>query len=443
MKILFLHHNFPGQYKYLAAEMAKDPNNQVVFVTKKTKNKLPNVEVIEYSVAREASQETQRYIIGFERAIYQGQEVWRTCNQLKQQGFVPDVICAHPGWGDALFMKDLFPDTPILSFFEFYYHAYGADMNFYPGEESPPDDLARVRVKNTTNLLNLDTCDWGISPTHWQKSVHPEEFHSKISVLHDGVDTNIVKPAAEKKSLTLADGTVIGKDDKVVTYVARNFEPYRGFPIVMRALEIINREHPDAHILVVGNDGVSYGKKEAGVSYLQQMLKEVKFDEKKVHFLGPLPYDAYLKVLQHSTVHIYLTVPFVLSWSMIEAMSAGCLVVGSDTQPVKEVIREGENGLLCDFFSPEDVARRVSEVLNHPDHMQEIKNRARETVEKYYSLEKLMPFHVGLVKDLAGGHLPPPTAKEIDALYEGIDLQHLFRKNDVKKTEEEDKKASA
>ncbi len=402
----------PGQYKHLVRVLAADPANKVVFITKPKSLAIPGVTKVEYKVSRQPSAETHRYITGLEKAVCQGQEVWRVCNRLKQEGFVPDIVCAHPGWGDALFIKDIFPNTVLLNFLEFYYHAFGADVHFDKNEPVIADDVARIRVKNATNLLNLEACDWGISPTYWQYIQHPAEFRHKISVLHDGIDTDIAVPG-NATALTLPNGTVLTRHDEVVTYVCRNFEPYRGFPTVMRAIEILTRNRPKCHVLVVGNDGVSYGRAAEGKSYKQQMLDEVKLDFSRVHFIDTLPYEHYLKVLQHSGVHIYYTVPFVLSWSSMEAMSAGCLMVASDTAPVREVIQDGVNGLLADFFSPDHLAKRIGEVFDHPDRMQALRQAARQTILDNYSLHKLMPLHVALIKDLADKQFPPPVAKRI------------------------------
>lgn len=422
MKVLFIHPNCPGQYKHIARIMAEDPKNQVVFISKQNTSHIPNITKVEYVVGREPSYETHRYIIGFERAIFQGQEIWRVCNKLKQSGFIPDVICAHPGWGDALFLKDIYPDTPLLNFLEFYYRAFGADVYFDPSEEVDPDELTRIRVKNANNLFNLEACDWGITPTNWQKEVQPKEFQYKISVLHDGIDTTIAAPG-DIKTLALPDGTTLQKGQEIVTYVSRNFEPYRGFPIVMRGIEKIIKDRPNAHVLVVGDDGVSYGRNpEGGKTYREQVMEELDLDLSRIHFMPKLPYNDFLKVLQYSRAHIYYTVPFVLSWSMLEAMSVGCAIVGSATKPVEEVIEDGVNGLLADFFSPDDLARRVSEILDHPTQMQHIRDAARQTIIDKYALDKVIPLHIQLITELAGGGTPSKTAQEIEQFNEKVIL---------------------
>lgn len=413
MKILFLHPNFPGQYKHLARYMASDPENQVVFLSKSKKAEIPGVKRVDYKISREVEPQVHRYIIGLQRGILAGQEVWRACKEMKKQGFVPDVIAAHSGWGDGIYLKDIYPDSRLLNYMEFYYSGTGADVNFDPEEQLEIDDYPRIRTKNCVNMINLEACDWGISPTLWQRSMHPKEYRYKISALHEGIDTETLFPA-RVESLTLPDGRVLSPDDEIVTYVSRNFEPYRGFPTFMRAIGHITRRRPDCHVLIAGSDGVSYGKKlPAGKTYRQALTEEVNFDKSRVHFLGALPYEQYVKLLQISSAHIYLTVPFVLSWSMMEAMAAGCLMICSDTAPVKEVLKDRENGLLASFFSPEEIADRVDEVFAHPDRMQELRQNARKTILQKYALSRTLPLHKKLLVDLAEGKVPPPADYEI------------------------------
>lgn len=428
MKILFIHPNMPGQYKHLARIMAADKNNQVVFITKEKPDvNIPNVVKVEYRQTREVSPEMHRYLINFERAVYQGQEVWRVCKKLKQEGFTPDVICIHPGWGDGLFLKDIYHNVPILSFLEFYYRANGGDVGFVPKDyfpavvedEATPDDDARVRIKNACNLFNLEICDWGITPTHWQQIQNPQLFRSKISVLHDGIDTEKVTPAKGNESLRLPNGKILTAKDEVVTYISRNFEPYRGFPTVMRAFKEILKRRPNCHIVCVGADGVSYGKHPpAGQTYRRMLLEELKPDMSRLHFIGYLPYDDMLNVLRISSAHIYLTVPFVLSWSMMESMAAECLMICSRTAPVLEVAEHEKNALLVDFFDHMQTVAAVERALDpkNREQMQAIRKAARQTIIEKYDFKKLLPMHVRLIQDVAARQFPPSSAKEIEAM---------------------------
>ncbi len=410
MRLLFLHQNCPGQYKRLAPLMARTAGSQVVFITQPGKPDLPGVTKVEYKLARKPSKETHRYLRGFEDAVLHGQAVARAAISLRERGFRPDVICAHPSWGEALYVKDVFPRAKLIMFCEFYYRAEGSDVGFDPPRSPTVDDRCRVRTKNATHLLTLEQSNAGVAPTRWQRDQFPPEFLPRISVIHDGIDTAGVAPDPTA-TLELPDGRVLRASDEVVTYVARNLEPYRGFHIFMRALEESCRRRPNAHYIIVGGDGVSYGSAlPDGQTYRAKLLSEVKIDERRVHFLGRLPYDRFLRVLQVSGAHVYLTYPFVLSWSMLEAMSAGCVVIGSATPPVEEVIEDGRNGLLVDFFSAEQIADRIDEVLAHKDRLADLRRQARKTVIERYELARCLQRHARLIRQVAAGARVPASA---------------------------------
>lgn len=410
VKILFVHQNCPGQYKHLAPALAARKGWDVRFLTRPGKPDVAGVTKVEYDLSREPGKQTHRYIQNLESAVLYGQAAAQAAEKLRQSGFVPDVIVGHAGWGEIMYLKDVFPTSRLLGYFEFYYRAYGSDVDFDRDRKVTLDDRARIRTKNSAQFISLEAADWGISPTLWQKAQLPREFHGKVSVIHEGIDTETVKPRADAK-IILPEGLELNKSDEVVTYVARNLEPYRGFPIFMRVVEEICRRRPRAHVLIVGADGVSYGRRlPDGQTYREKALAEVEIDPARVHFLGRLPYAQYLKVLQISAVHVYLTYPFVLSWSMLEAMASECLIVGSDTAPVQELIRDGENGLLVEFFDPIAIADRVDEVLDHEDRMAAIRTRARRTIVRSYSIDKCLRDQIRMVESLAEGRRPGHVA---------------------------------
>ncbi|WP_299412325.1 glycosyltransferase family 4 protein [Acaryochloris sp. IP29b_bin.148] len=394
-RILFLHPNFPAQFRHLAMALAKSPKHQVVYGTARAEGQLQGVHKILYETSRTVRPETHHYVRPLESAVLEGQAVYRVAQQLRSQGFAPDVVYAHSGWGPGLFVKDIFPKAKFCCFFEWFYHAHGTDADFDPADPLDADAEARIRIKNAPILLDLASCDYGLSPTQWQRHQFPPEFHSKIKVLHDGIDTEFFQPKPGAK-LVLPDINLdLSAVDEIITYVARGMEPYRGFPQFMEAIALLQEKRPNCHAVVVGADRVAYGKNlPNGKTYKQQMLETLSLDLSRLHFTGRLPYSQYLQVLQASSVHVYLTRPFVLSWSMLEAMSAGCLLVASDTAPVTEVIKEGKNGLLVDFFSPQQVCDRIIEVLDHPDGMAELRANARQTIQNTYDLAKLLPQHL-------------------------------------------------
>ncbi len=409
MNYLFVHHNFPGQYQHIVGHLAAQPGNRVVFISHDNPNQIAGVERAIYQPFRHPHPSTHHYIQELEQAVIYGQGVFETCLGLKAKGFRPDIMIGHNGWGETLYLKDVWPDVPLLSYFEFYYHSTGVDIGFDPASPVTPNDAPRVRTKNVINTLGFAAADWGQTPTIWQKSLYPDHMHSRISVIHEGIDTTIVRPEPEAW-VKLPSGRRLTPQDEVVTFVARNLEPYRGFHVFMRALPGILRRRPKAHVLIVGGDEVSYGAyAPGGQSYRSLMMDEVghALDMDRVHFLGRVSYDIFLKILQISSAHVYLTYPFVLSWSFMEAMAAGCLVIGSATLPVEEMLRDRKNGLLVDFFDVEELADLIDEVFEHPDRMQELRDEARRMIVEGYDLGAVtLPRHLALIDDLIAGRTP-------------------------------------
>ena len=407
MNILFIHQNFPGQFRHVAPLLACGKQHRVVALAEQGNlghgtSLHPNLEVFGYAFEPNTRPAPHQYLLDYESHIRRGQQVASAALQLKRRGFVPDVVIAHPGWGEALFLADVFADARHIHHCEFYYQSEGADVGFDPEFPSDLDAACRVRIKNSTQLQGLAYCDTGVSPTGWQKSRYPAEFQPKIQVIHEGIDTRVVRP--DNLATFSIEGRTFRQGDELVTYVARNLEPYRGFHTFIRSLPALQRLRPNAHILVVGGDDVSYGRRlPQGQTYRERYRQEVgdRVDWSRVHFVGKLPYAQYLKVLQVSAAHVYLTYPFVLSWSMLEAMAAGCVLIGSATAPVQEVIKNGENGLLVDFFSPEEIATRVSDVLSNPKAYVELRLAARETVVRNYDLHtRCLPQWVRLLQSV-------------------------------------------
>lgn len=405
MKFLFAHQNFPGQYLHLARYLGAQPGNEVVFLTQKKDGKLPGVRKVIYAPKRKPSAQTHHYLRETEASVLNGQEVARAAFALKHAGFVPDVILGHNGWGEIWYLKDIYPKVPLIGYFEFFYRPEGADIEFEPGVAEQLDTAPRLRTKNLGNLLGLEAADLGQCPTRWQQSLYPERYRSLLRVVHEGIDTRVVKPNPLAKFRLPDDSRELTATDEVVTYVARNLEPYRGFQSFMRALPAVLGRRPRAQVLIVGGDGVSYGMRlPEGKTYKGEMLKELgdSLDLDRVHFLGRVPYPTFLTLLQISRVHVYLTYPFVLSWSMLEALSAGCLVVGSKTAPVEEVLRHRDNGLLVDFFDTTGISEAVTDALAHPEGYSAIRERARHSIVEGFDLHTLaLPAQLKLIREAA------------------------------------------
>ena len=390
MRFLFIHQNFPGQYRHIAAHYGRE-GHEVVGIgenpnLRRNKPQIPGVRVLGYDLPPLKVEGSHAHIA---RAVHRGQRVAQGAAQLRRTGFVPDVIFAHIGWGEALFLKDVFPEATIILYCEFFYRAKGGDLGFDPEFPATPEKILRLRVMNAPLLMALDACDAGMAPTRWQHHQFPACHKPRIATIHDGIDTDVVCPRGEP-------------EEELITYVSRNLEPYRGFHTFMRAIPEIQRRRPKARIVIVGGDEVSYSPRlQAGQTYRGLMLKELegRIDLGRVQFLGKIPYQDYLSVLRRSSVHVYFTYPFVLSWSLLESMAAGCMVVGSRTPPVEEAIREGENGLLCDFFCADDIADKVDQALSIDQRP--LRAAARRTVVERYDLKRVcLPAQVRLVERL-------------------------------------------
>ena len=415
MIIVFIHQNFPAQYVHIARRLALVPHNRVYFITQAAQLQLPRVIKLIYKPEPAPGANTHSYTQSFDQAVRTGAAVAEVCRRLKGSGVVPDVIVGHAGWGETLFVKDVFPDIPLLANLEFFYHPRGADVGFDP-EFAParPDDGARLQIRNAVNRLSFAACDWGHTATAWQRSLFPPAMQRGITLLHEGVDTAMVRPDPEAWLKLARENIVVTRADEIITFVSRNLEPYRGFHVFMRALPELLRRRPRAKVLIAGGSGISYGEPlPGGRSYVDLLQAELgaRLDPTRVHFLGHVNYELYLNLLQISAVHVYLSYPFVLSWSFIEAMAAGCLIVGSATAPVEEVLSDRQNGLLVDFFSSAQICDRVDEALDHPDRMQALREAARATAIRYYDLEGyILPRWADLIGELAAGRRPAESA---------------------------------
>ena len=396
MKILFIHQNFPGQFKFLAPALVQQGHEVVAMIMQKTDLEVwQGIKLVAYLPSHSSTPNIHPWVSDFETKTIRGEACYRAALKLKNAGFIPDVIIAHPGWGESLFLKDVWPESKLGIYCEFYYHAQGADVGFDP--EFPTKDggeVCRLRLKNLNHLLHFEVADAGISPTHWQASTFPADFKSKITVIHDGIDTQAVAPNSSVK-LTLNGNVTLTKQDEVITFVNRNLEPYRGYHIFMRALPALLKERPNAIVLIVGGDDVSYGaRSDDGKKWKDIFIDEIRpaisiADWQRVHFLGTIPYESFIPLLQLSTVHVYLTYPFVLSWSLLEAMSVGCAIVASDTQPLHEAIVHDKTGRLVDFFDHQALTKEVCQLLDNAKLREKLGKNARAFAIKHYDLQTI------------------------------------------------------
>jgi glycosyltransferase involved in cell wall biosynthesis len=391
MKILFVHNNFPGQYRHLAGALARDRNNELFAVGSSTARPFEGVRLLKYDMRNVDVSGSHPFARRFELESNRAEHVLYALSSLAETGFRPEVILAHPGWGETLPLRAVFPAAQIMLYCEFFYGKEGRDVGFDP--EFPAigaDGEIALRLKNAATLLALTESDICVSPTAWQRSTFPAEYRRKIQTIHDGIDVDQIKPNQEAV-FRLPSGRRLRRSDEVVTFVARNLEPLRGYHVFMRALPRILAKRPRAQIVVIGGDGVSYGASPPpGQTWKQRFLDEIseRADTKRIHFTGRLPHAEYLRALQISSAHVYLTYPFVLSWSLLEALSAGCVVVGSETPPVQELI-DRDNGFLVPFFDTNAVADRVVDALAHPSRFRSVRKKARQTILDSYDLHRI------------------------------------------------------
>jgi glycosyltransferase involved in cell wall biosynthesis len=403
MNLLFIHNNFPGQYLHIARAMAHDPQTRVAAIGSSTSQAMEGVGLTRYNLTDVDVSTTHPFARRFDLECYRAEQVLYALSSLTSTGFKPDLIMAHPGWGETLPLRTIFPDARILLYCEFFYGTHGRDVGFDPEfPETGADGHVALHLKNAATLLALTECDVGIAPTEWQRSTFPREYQHKITTIHEGVDVDVAKPKRDA-TFQLPSGRTLDRGDEVVSFVARSLEPLRGFHTFMRALPRIMTERPHAQIIIVGSDGVSYGASPPSQQTWKSIfLNEVadQIDQDRIHFTGHLAYADYLTLLQISSAHVYLTYPFVLSWSLLEAMSTGCVVIGSDTPPVREVVN-GKNGIIVPFFDFDLFATRVIEALTYPERFASMRNQARQTIlDRYDTARICLPKMMDLIKGL-------------------------------------------
>ncbi len=412
MKLLFVHQGFPGQYIHVLRALDTQRSHQIIGLgIEESAEELPqSVQYFRYGISRSNQPGLHPWVTDIETKTIRGESCAHAASQLKEKGFTPDLICGHPGWGELLFLKDVWPEVPLLTYEEFFYNPRGFDYDFDPELQGEPEwqQCAGIRMKTANHLLNLQASTWSITPTEFQRSSYPPAFRDRISVIHDGIDTEKACPAKQPRNLTLADGTVLQPEEKIVTFVNRSLEPYRGCHSMIRAIPHLQRLVPDAKLVMVGNtSGISYGAVCPEGEWKDVFLEEIEgdYDPSRVHFTGVVPYEEFIPLLQLSQAHVYLTYPFVLSWSLLEAMSCGCAVVGSDSAPVREVIEHRHNGLLVNFFRPDELAESIAELLENRSLAEELGIAARRTIVNRFQLKSCVEQQLALMHLVASGAL--------------------------------------
>lgn len=426
MQVLFAHQNFPAQFGHIAAHLVEKMGWECTFVSETAAGVVGGIRKIQYHSTGGATQQNHFCSRTFENTVWHCDGVYHAMRDLK--GYRPDLIVGHSGFGSTLFLRELYPDVPVINFFEYFYRPRdsSSDMDFRHdlGWNLDEQKYLRARTRNAMILLDLINCQLGYCPTQYQKSRFPSEFDSKLRVVFDGIDRRVyhghneqLRPAPQHRGTRTIAGVTVPPDTRVVTYCARGFESMRGFDIFMRAAKIICDRMPNVIFLVAGTDKIAYGGDEnytGGKSFKQWVLDQDNYDLERIRFLGRIDPLELARMLASSDLHLYLTVPFVLSWSMVDAMSAGAVVLGSRTAPVMEMIEDGQNGLLADFFSPEDFADKAIKILENPTEFRPLGRAAERLIEEKYSLEAVTPMMLKMYEDAAstrvGLEAPHPPA---------------------------------
>ncbi|MDQ5767581.1 glycosyltransferase [Thiothrix subterranea] len=403
MRILFIHQNFPGQYARLAPAL-QHLGHEVLALSQRTESLIGGIRNINYRLSSGNTPDLHPFLINIESAYKRGEAVAASCATLNAQGYQPDIIYAHSGWGEALFLKEVWPKARVVAYFEYFYHEFGGDLNFDPEFPPEPHVGRKCTVRNLHLLATLDSCDIGVTATHWQHSLLPLAYQPKVHVIHEGIDTQLAHPNTGVTLQIQETGDCIQYGDKVLTFVNRNLEPARGYHQFMRALPAIQQAHPDMRVFIVGGDSFSYGKASlSGQTWKQLFLEEVQahLDMRRIHFTGQIPYAIFLKLLQLSRAHVYLSYPFVVSWSLLEAMSTGCRIIAADTAPIREVISHENTGLLIDFLSPDALATTVCQVLSAPERYETLADHARaHAIQHYDFTQTCLPQHLKLLHSM-------------------------------------------
>ena len=388
MHVLFVHQNFPAQFGHLASRLVKRHGFRCTFVSERPAGKVDGVRLIQYKVKGRATKRSHPCSRTFENCTWHAHAVYTALKAHPE--ITPDLIVGHSGFGSTLFLADLY-GCPIINYFEYYYRSRDSDLDFRPDQPVLQRDVLRVRARNAMILCDLQTCTAGYSPTEWQRSLFPQEYQSKIRTIFDGIDREFWY---RRKVPRFIGDREIPAGTRIVTYVSRGFESIRGFDIFMRVAKRICAEREDVIFVVVGTDRVCYGddlRRCKAKSFLKHVLAQDKYDLKRFIFTGPILESQLVELFSLSDLHFYLTVPFVLSWSLMNALAVGCTVLASDTAPVREVIRHGHNGLLAGFFDVDEFTRQALRVLDAPAEFRPLGRAGTRLIDKKYSLAKTLP----------------------------------------------------
>jgi glycosyltransferase involved in cell wall biosynthesis len=402
MHVLFIHQNFPAQFGHIARHLIRNLGWSCSFISQTPAGIVDGIRKIAYTNKGGARQSTHYCSRTFENAIWHAHAVYDACKA--QRDLCPDLIVGHSGFGSTLFLPELYPSVPIINYFEFYYHPHHSDMDFRPDFLPPEIDYLRARSRNAMLLLDLENCRRGYSPTRFQQQLFPAVYRPKIDVIFDGIETDIFR-RLENGPRRVGE-RLIPASTRIVTYVSRGFESMRGFDIFMQVAEQIYRQYPDVVFVVIGSQRTCYGGDEKHIkhkTFFDHALAQSSYDLTKFIFTGLIPVSQLTEILSLSDLHLYFTVPFVLSWSLMDALACGCTVLASDTAPVREMIEHGRNGLLRDFFDVEGLGTQAVEVLRDPRAFGHLGAAAMDGIRRNYAIDVTLPRLTRLFEQVVNG----------------------------------------
>jgi glycosyltransferase involved in cell wall biosynthesis len=395
MHVLFVHQNFPAQFRYIAPRLINDYGWQCSFCTERAEGELPGVRKIIYKARGGATVANSVFTRNYENAVAHAHGVFEALKQTPD--LRPDLIVAHTGFGSSLFLPFLY-DAPIINFLEFFYSPVGQDLGFRPEMPVGETELLRSKTNNAMILLDVVNCDRGWTPTHYQRDFFPPQLQTKIDVIFDGIDTAVYhrKDGASER---VRNHWKIDPSHRIVSYVARGFEMMRGFDVFMKAAKILCDKRPDLTFVVVGTDKIHYGSDLKFIeenTFRHHILGKGGYDLSRFRFTGYVAQEMLADILSAADAHIYLTEPFIASWSMVDAMACGAVLIASDQTCVREYVVPGENGLLVNFFDAEGLAEQTLKVLADPAAHRHLGEAAIRTVVEKFSLDVAIP----RIKDL-------------------------------------------
>lgn len=389
--LVFMHQNYPAQFGPISQFLLQNYDVEVSFFSQ-TASKQPaaGIKHYTYKPAKTGHEENPYF---FSRYF---EEECASCHgvysAMQLVSLKPDVLIGHVAFGNMGLMHVEYPDVPKIGFFELFYDPYGRHSDNRPEYPAPKPNRLRIPLRNATQLIELEYCTKGYSPTPFQRSTYPTAYQPKLSALFDGIDTSFYQPGEVAADSELPRSWPA--DAKVVTYVSRGLEAMRGFDIFMEVAHKVSQQRKDVHFVIAGNPKTHYGSEMIVIkepTFKEFVMKKHDYDLSRFHFLEWISESALRDLYRLSACHFYWTVPFTLSWSLFQGMSAGCLVLASDSAPVRDIVRDGENGRLVEPYDVDALVENMLDMLDNPAKFQPWREQARADMVANYGFDICLP----------------------------------------------------